>query len=54
MISNDLMVFLCVFNGSLGLGSLAKDVTSVTSTEMTENLVRAEVRRQLAERCGME
>eukprot|EP00435_Cladocopium_sp_Y103_P075512 s5_g59.t1 len=27
------------------------DVASVTSTEMTENLVRAEVRRQLAERC---
>eukprot|EP00438_Fugacium_kawagutii_P006194 Skav232711 [mRNA] locus=scaffold3459:155272:157385:- [translate_table: standard] len=27
------------------------DVTSVTSTEMTESLVRAEVRRQLAERC---
>lgn len=33
---------------------LAEDVASVTSTEMTENLVRAEVRRQLAERCGRE
>lgn len=31
-----------------------EDVASVTSTEMTENLVRAEVRRQLAERCGRE
>lgn len=30
---------------------VAGDVASVTSTEMTENLVRAEVRRQLAERC---
>lgn len=34
-----------------GVAGALGDVASVTSTEMTENLVRAEVRRQLAERC---
>ena len=47
---------LGMFGSRLFLGRCLadEDVASVTSTEMTENLVRAEVRRQLAERCGRE